>query len=78
MTATGVLEPPAETPDPPARTWSAAAADRIRDRLTDPMPTDRLIGWLAPLAVTLLAGILRFADLSRPRAFAFDETYYAK
>ena len=73
-----MLEPPAETPDPPARTWSAAAADRIRDRLTDPMPTDRLIGWLAPLAVTLLAGILRFVDLSRPRAFAFDETYYAK
>lgn len=42
------------------------------------MPTDRLAGWLGPLAVTALAAILRFQDLGRPRAFVFDETYYAK
>jgi len=42
------------------------------------MPTDRLAGWLGPLAVTVLAGILRFWTLGKPKAFVFDETYYAK
>ena len=39
---------------------------------------DRVTGWLATLAVTLLAGFLRLWQLSRPHAFLFDETYYAK
>jgi dolichyl-phosphate-mannose--protein O-mannosyl transferase len=30
------------------------------------------------VAVTLLAAFLRFWDLGKPRAFEFDETYYAK
>ena len=51
---------------------------RVRDRLVPPMPTDRLWGWLGPLLVTAVAGVLRFWDLSRPKAFMFDETYYAK
>ncbi len=36
------------------------------------------IGWVATLAVTLLAAFLRLWDLGKPRAFLFDETYYAK
>jgi dolichyl-phosphate-mannose-protein mannosyltransferase len=39
---------------------------------------DRLVGWLATAAVTLLAGFLRLRTLGRPHAFQFDETYYAK
>lgn len=50
-----------------------------------PMPTDRLFGWLGPLAVTLLAGILRFDKITQPAAvvagkvqYTFDEVYYTK
>jgi dolichyl-phosphate-mannose-protein mannosyltransferase len=39
---------------------------------------DRRAGWAATLAVTALAGFLRFWDLGRPHQFLFDETYYAK
>jgi dolichyl-phosphate-mannose-protein mannosyltransferase len=38
----------------------------------------RLTGWLWPLAVTLLGGLLRFWDLGRPHRLVFDETYYVK
>jgi dolichyl-phosphate-mannose--protein O-mannosyl transferase len=38
----------------------------------------RLTGWLWPLAVTLLGGVLRFWDLGRPHELVFDETYYVK
>ena len=30
------------------------------------------------MAITLLAAFLRLWDLGKPRAFLFDETYYAK
>ncbi|MGH8891871.1 MAG: dolichyl-phosphate-mannose--protein mannosyltransferase [Actinomycetes bacterium] len=56
----------------------AADRARVRDRLAQSRPTDRLWGWLGPLAITLVAGVLRFWELGRPRAFIFDETYYAK
>ena len=39
---------------------------------------DRRTGWIATLAVTALAGLLRFWNLGRPEEFLFDETYYAK
>jgi dolichyl-phosphate-mannose-protein mannosyltransferase len=38
----------------------------IRDRLVPPFTGSRLWGWLAPLAITLLAGYLRFNRLSIP------------
>ena len=56
----------------------AADLARVRGRLAPPMPADRLLGWVGPLVITLVAGILRFWELGRPRAFIFDETYYAK
>ncbi|MFJ6678975.1 dolichyl-phosphate-mannose--protein mannosyltransferase [Microbacterium sp. NPDC091382] len=34
--------------------------------------------WIAPLVVTILAGILRFWNLGHPHAIVFDETYYVK
>ena len=36
------------------------------------------LGWAASLAVTVLAFVLRIWHLSTPKAFEFDETYYAK
>ena len=42
------------------------------------MPAGGWRGWLGPLLVTVLAGILRFWRLGQPHAFVFDETYYAK
>lgn len=39
---------------------------------------DPLVGWLATIAVTLLALFLRLWHLGKPREFSFDETYYAK
>lgn len=38
----------------------------------------RLGAWGGPLLVALFAGVLRFVNLSSPRAVIFDETYYAK
>ena len=51
---------------------------RVRERLVPPMPAEGLWGWVGPLLVTAFAGLLRFWDLGRPKAFVFDETYYAK
>jgi dolichyl-phosphate-mannose--protein O-mannosyl transferase len=70
---------------------SREALDRIRAKLVRPLPSDRLMGWLLPLAVTILGGVARFWRISRPgghslpnglntkqvHALVFDETYYA-
>ncbi|MDO4898312.1 MAG: phospholipid carrier-dependent glycosyltransferase [Rothia sp. (in: high G+C Gram-positive bacteria)] len=50
----------------------------IRARLAvqyTPLPR---YGWVAPLLVLALAGLLRFVNLADPNAIVFDETYYAK
>jgi dolichyl-phosphate-mannose-protein mannosyltransferase len=66
---------------PPA---DAEAVSRVRDRLVRPMPADGWWGWLLPLAITIVAGLMRFAHLTRPTGaqlhpggLVFDETYYA-
>ncbi|ROR72274.1 dolichyl-phosphate-mannose--protein mannosyltransferase [Bogoriella caseilytica] len=41
-------------------------------------PTLRLWGWIAPLAIAVLAGVLRFVRLDHPGRLIFDETYYVK
>ena len=55
-----------------------SAVERARGTLAGLRLSDRAIGWLAPIAVTLLALALRLYHLGTPRRFAFDETYYAK
>nr|WP_230203301.1 phospholipid carrier-dependent glycosyltransferase [Parafrankia discariae] len=42
------------------------------------MPGDRRLGWVAALAVTAVAGILRFWQLTEPRGMNFDEVYYTR
>jgi dolichyl-phosphate-mannose--protein O-mannosyl transferase len=74
VTATLVEEsaPEAESPRASVRTSELAA------RLFPALPGDRLASWLVTLGITLLAGWLRFAELARPNAVVFDETYYMK
>lgn len=55
----------------PAATWPGPALLRS-------LPADRIVGWLGPLAVTALAGWLRFARLGEPGGKVFDEVYYAR
>jgi dolichyl-phosphate-mannose--protein O-mannosyl transferase len=51
------------------------AAERARPRAVD---RDPVIAWAGTAAVTLLAAFLRLWNLDFPKAFLFDETYYAK
>lgn len=56
----------------------AFTASSLRERLAvDLVPLPRW-GWVAPLLVFILAGVLRFWNLAHPNAIVFDETYYAK
>jgi dolichyl-phosphate-mannose-protein mannosyltransferase len=52
-----------------------SAADRARPRARD---RDPVIAWAGTVAITLLAAFLRLWNLDFPKAFLFDETYYAK
>ena len=49
-----------------------------RARLRAAHLDDRATGWVAAIAVTLLAFAMRVWHLGSPHRFAFDETYYAK
>ncbi|MGH1561855.1 dolichyl-phosphate-mannose--protein mannosyltransferase [Mumia sp. DW29H23] len=64
--------PLGRTPDgaplPPLR-------ERFRSRVAD---SPRMIGWLGPVAVALLAFAARVWRLEYPPRLLFDETYYAK
>jgi dolichyl-phosphate-mannose--protein O-mannosyl transferase len=42
------------------------------------MPSSGWIGWVGPLVVAVIGGLLRFVNLGTPRALMFDETYYPK
>jgi dolichyl-phosphate-mannose--protein O-mannosyl transferase len=50
----------------------------LPDRLRPAMPSSGLRGWIGPIIVTIIGGLLRFVDLGRPHAIIFDETYYPK
>jgi dolichyl-phosphate-mannose--protein O-mannosyl transferase len=51
------------------------AVERARPRAVD---RDPVIAWAGTVAITLLAAFLRLWKLDYPKAFLFDETYYAK
>ncbi len=62
-----------------SRTAEGRVVPSARRRMTPLVRhLDRRSGWVASLAVTLLAGFLRLWHLGRPEEFLFDETYYAK
>ncbi|WP_424213343.1 dolichyl-phosphate-mannose--protein mannosyltransferase [Streptomyces sp. BI20] len=58
---------------PSAQTWAALGIRPGRQDLAL-----RVMAWLGPLVVAVLAGVLRFVHLGSPKAVIFDETYYAK
>ncbi len=62
---------------PAPRRAVARLLGRALDAVLDPASA-RLWGWLGPAAVAVVAGVLRFTDLSRPHQLVFDETYYVK
>ncbi len=74
--------PAPANPDPPAVRSGASVvpprAIRTVDRLRNPMPADRLRGWLVTLVVTAIAFVTRLPGLGYPNTLVFDETYYAK
>ncbi|WP_261570490.1 dolichyl-phosphate-mannose--protein mannosyltransferase [Frankia gtarii] len=75
-TSGGGDSPRVSGPDPlqPQR----SRAEALRERLCPPMPGSPLAGWLATLSVTVLAGLLRFWNVTQPRGVYFDEVYYTK
>jgi dolichyl-phosphate-mannose-protein mannosyltransferase len=71
--ATPTVEAPHDTATAPRPgTQRRAAVARLRP----PRLSDTLWGWLGPLAVTLVAGVLRFWRLDDPGTVVFDELYY--
>lgn len=86
MTSLGTetaAEPGADSADQfgePARPAeeSAGPTPHVPDRLYRAFPSHGWRGWVGPLAVTVLAALLRLVDLGRPHAVVFDETYYVK
>jgi dolichyl-phosphate-mannose-protein mannosyltransferase len=72
VTAATDLE--AESAQGPGGLSRPSAWRRLRTRLQE----DRFVGWVASLAITALAFLLRIYHLGTPHAFEFDETYYAK
>ena len=64
-------------------TLPAPAAPRrdvasLPERLLPRMPSSGWRGWIGPIVVTIIGGILRFFSLGRPHDIMFDETYYPK
>jgi dolichyl-phosphate-mannose-protein mannosyltransferase len=47
-------------------------------RLVPAMPSSGWRGWIGPIVVMIIGGILRLVELGRPHAIIFDETYYPK
>jgi len=62
----------------PTTEADAGHTDRLYSRLVRPMPRGGWVGWAGPLAVGVVAAIIRLVHLSRPDRLIFDETYYAK
>lgn len=76
-------EPPgasgaSESEDPTPHRGSPVAVTAGEPRLTPPMPSSGLVGWIGPLLVTAVGAFFRFFRLDQPHAVVFDETYYAK
>jgi dolichyl-phosphate-mannose-protein mannosyltransferase len=65
-------------PGPPPLPSRPSVYDRWRGHIAADPQLQRLLRWLVPTVITLIAGILRFTNLGHPDALVFDETYYVK
>ena len=85
MSAMPTAPPLVDEAAPAPSMSSREAFERIQAKLVRPLPNDRLLGWLLPIAITVLAGVARFWRITRPGGVSmtnkndlvFDETYYA-
>ncbi|MFF2632500.1 dolichyl-phosphate-mannose--protein mannosyltransferase [Microbacterium sp. NPDC058021] len=59
---------------PTVPTWY----DRVSTRIAGDDRLRRRLGWIVPLVITFVAGILRLWNLGHPHEIVFDETYYVK
>lgn len=66
------------TSSAPPKITRVGRVDRLRFALLGSEPTGGWAGWIAPLAIAILGGILRFWRLGYPGSLVFDETYYVK
>src|SRR3954447_10799197 len=44
--------------------------------LPPPIPGSKLWGWLWPIAIAIVAGVMRLWTIQRPKGIIFDEVYY--
>jgi len=70
-----MLAPAVDTIEPDDAPQPSSKRPSVMER---PMPGDGLLGWAGPLAITVLAGLLRLWHVTRPRGPVFDEVYYPK
>ncbi len=74
-------EPPAPASPPTPPEYTGPTGSRLDDwwlRLVGTPGRQRLWRWGGPIAVTLLAAVLRLVDLAHPHSLVFDETFYVK
>jgi dolichyl-phosphate-mannose--protein O-mannosyl transferase len=64
--------------DPDAKRPRVVIPDIIRRRLVPDFVLHDWRGWVATGWVVMIAAILRFVDLTKPKGMTFDEIYYAK
>jgi len=57
---------------------TAYTREALGARLLGATAPDGPLRWILPLAMALLAGVLRFVRLDEPGTLVFDETYYVK
>lgn len=60
------------------RTPGVRPVEQARPGRQVPLPPNGIWGWLGPVLVALVAGVLRFYRLSEPETKVFDEVYYAR
>jgi dolichyl-phosphate-mannose--protein O-mannosyl transferase len=80
MTAPATLDLDAPEPGeiPENVPADVAARRRAREKLGETIPGSALWGWIGPLLVMAVGGVLRFLRLDLPHTIVFDEVYYAK
>lgn len=72
---------PATAPEQPRYVLEEPRGSRLDDwwgRLLSTPARQRVWAWGGPVAVTLLAAVLRLWNLGSPHSLVFDETYYVK
>lgn len=70
-----------DRPTPAPEVWDGPRGSRLDDwwlRVVGTPSRQRLWRWAGPVAVTLLAAVLRLVDLAHPHSLVFDETFYVK